>query len=68
MRDHTLNDKAKRLYLMSVNVEELLEIQRILTDYVSTPIIKKKAKEDAEKNFDFRLSESLAIQLDAKIR
>lgn len=68
MRDHTINDKAKRLYLMSDNVEELQGIKKILSDYVSMPVIKKKAKEDAEKNFEYRLSESLAIQLDAKIR
>ena len=62
-----LKDQAKILYLQSDNIAELEEMYESLKNFVSMPVIKKTAQSDPDRNLEFMISESMLIQLGAKI-
>ena len=63
-----VKDEAKAMYIQSDDVADLEEIYARLRDFVETPIIKKNAAKLADRNIEFMISESMMIQLGAKIQ
>ena len=62
-----VKDEAKALYIQSDDIPELEEVYERLKNFVDTPIIKKNAGRLVDRNLEFMISESMLIQLGAKI-
>jgi hypothetical protein len=68
MANQTINDRAKQLYYLSVDLKALETVRDQLKGFIATPVIRNLARDKVENNLEYRLAASLAMQLEAKIQ
>ena len=68
MANQTINDRAKQLYYLSVDLKALETVRDQLKGFIATPVIRNLARDKVENNLEYRLAASLSMQLEAKIQ